>query len=1289
MARTKSSSFTTIRSEGGLLPSDLLARIAERDRSLPGLTETAYHLDAGARFGEVINRSWNRLQGAWPAFQDALARLPDADPATSVTRERWLLVLFQELGYGRLQAAGAISAEGRSFTISHEWGAVPIHLVGARLDLDTRAAGVAGAARRTPHSAVQEVLNASPEHLWGVVSNGRQLRLLRDSAAMTRQTFLEFNLEAMMVETAYSDFVLLWLLLHQSRFEGDPPETSWIEQWAQEAQAQGTRALDHLREGVERAVVAFGRGFLGHPANTALREALRDSALDTQDLYRQLLRLAYRMIFLLVAEDRRLLQPSSVPDAQRRLYEDFYSVARLRSLAEEIKGTQHSDLFRGLRLVMAALGADAGCPSLGLPALGSFLWSPEAISNLEECEISNRYLLEAVSALSFTRAEGIRRPVDYRNLGSEELGSVYESLLELHPEMNGGPESFRLTAAGGHERRVTGSYYTPAAVIGALLDESLTPLLDAAVQAASPEAAMLGLKILDPACGSGHFLVAAANRIAKRLATVRSGDEEPAPDAVKAALRDVVAHCIYGIDLNEMAVELCKVSLWMETLEAGKPLAFLEHRILCGNGVVGATPSLIAKGIPDEAFLAIEGDDRTIAAQLRRRNAVERGGQELLPIDTPAASGRGLADQIAAIDALDENTLEGVREKERLYAALRASQKLTAAKLVADAWCAAFFTVKAKGVPAITTGVLRALESEQSSDSALLELVRILADKYRFLHPHLAFPNVFAATDKDSDLGLGGGFDFVLGNPPWDTLSPDAKEHFSAYDPQIRSLDRAGQIALIERLLEDPAVLARWTGYRRDLYAEVSFFKNSGRFRLFAPGNLGKGDFNIYRMFVETALQLARKHGQVAQVVPSGLYSGANCMAIRRYLMESCKWSVLLGFTNTREVWFPGIHTQTTFCIYAAEVRSPPVEALRVAFGIDSHVALANARSADVLELPFSVVRHQSPQALAVPELSSRYEISTAGRMQARWPQLGDSNGGPPIRRYMAEIHMGNDRDIFEPDPPGTPVMEGRMVDAYDYRAKGYRSGRGRSAVWEALAWADPSKSIQPQWWIRYDRLPAKVLPQVKKYRLAFCDVTSATTDRSLMAALVPPDVVCGHSLPVMTFDPEYEWAYMLWLAVANSFATDFLARLRVTLHMNFNILDALPFPRLPVRHPIARELVPLALRLTCTGPEMLDYWKAMASQGWVSDADERPATGAIEPAERDSIRAEVDAMVFRHVYGLTRDDVTYILNTFRIVRERDERLFGEFRTSRLILEKFDGLAESASDLERGLEVSV
>ena len=410
------------------------------------------------------------------------------------------------------------------------WGATPIHLVTFRQDLDKRST-VQTALKRTPHSLVQEFLNRSDAHLWAFVSNGLRLRILRDNASFTRPAYVEFDLESMMTGERYADFALLWFICHQSRVEAQRTQPApdaavaatpddgaattetnecWLERWMQQADKQGARALDTLRDGVQEAIEALGRGFLAQAGNDALKAQLRSGALSNQAYYRQLLRIVYRLIFLLVAEDRNLLLPVETTPATRARYERYYSLNRLRTIAEKMRGGPHGDLWRRVNLLFTLLRT--GYAPLGIPGLDSFLFSARATPALDELDLANHALLDAVRALAFTIENGVRRSVDYRNLDSEELGSVYESLLELHPTINIAAATFALEAVSGSERKTTGSYYTPPSLVNALLDSALEPVVAArlatcAEQGLSPREAILAIKVVDPACGSGHFLI--------------------------------------------------------------------------------------------------------------------------------------------------------------------------------------------------------------------------------------------------------------------------------------------------------------------------------------------------------------------------------------------------------------------------------------------------------------------------------------------------------------------------------------------------------------------------------------------------------------------------------------------------------------------------------------------------------------------------------------------------------------------------------------------------------------
>src|SRR5829696_1553408 len=402
--------FTTIRTEGGLLPPDLLERIATGE-GLDGLDPEDYGLEKGERLNEAISRAWTHAQAHWASWQATLDG--PGETGISEARNQWLLPLFRELGYGRLiyhQAAEEI--EGRRYQISHragEWdGAPPVHSIsplqngdGAKSPLDHAARSDGSGPRRSPHGMLQEYLNQT-EHLWGAVTDGRTLRLLRDNASLSRAAYVEADLEAMFREGVYSDFVLLYLLLHRSRLpqEGQPPEETWLEIWRREGEASGARALDELRGGVEKAIRALGQGFIEHPSNEALGNRLRTGELDVQDYYRQLLRLVYRLLFLLAAEERDLLFAPDVAPRQKEVYREYYGVNRLRDLARRRSTDPHDDLWQGMQVLFRTLREDEPANLLGLSPLGGLFDSREMrdVDGRQDAvpvRLRNGHLLEA------------------------------------------------------------------------------------------------------------------------------------------------------------------------------------------------------------------------------------------------------------------------------------------------------------------------------------------------------------------------------------------------------------------------------------------------------------------------------------------------------------------------------------------------------------------------------------------------------------------------------------------------------------------------------------------------------------------------------------------------------------------------------------------------------------------------------------------------------------------------------------------------------------------------------
>jgi len=1304
--------FATIRTEGALLPADLLQRIAEGDGDLEGLKPNDYHLVGGQKVREAISSSWNKLLGVWNSFRSAVDKLPEKELGTTLTREKWLLPLFQELGYGRLPTSKAVVIEGKSYPISHFWQPAPIHLIGCRVDIDRRTAGVAGAARISPHGLVQEFLNRSEPHLWAFVSNGLRLRILRDNVSLTRQAFVEFDLAGMMDGEVYSDFILLWLLCHQSRVEvpeDKSPEHCWLEKWSQAAQQRGTRALDQLRKGVEEAIKSLGSGFLSHLANTELKQKLKTGTLDKQDYYRQLLRTVYRLIFIFASEDRGLLLDPQADQQAKDCYMQYYSATRLRKLAQKKRGTRHYDLWRGLSLVFDKLGSNEGCPELALPALGSFLWSREAIAELDGCDIANRDLLEAVRALAFTVDNNILRAVDYKNLGSEELGSVYESLLELHPELNVDVGAFELSQAAGSERKTTGSYYTPTSLVNCLLDSALEPVLDKAVKKDDPEQAILNLKICDPASGSGHFLVAAAHRIAKRLAAIRTGDDEPSPEAIRTSLRDVISHCIYGVDINPMSVELCKISLWLEAIEPGKPLSFLDHHIKCGNSLLGTTPALMEQGIPDDAFKPIEGDIKAICNEYKKQNKDEREGQKVMLFDDgkefPWGKLGSLSTAYNQIEEFDDNTIANQHEKEKQYEEFVKSSSYEFGHLLADAWCAAFVIEKSKRLSyVVTENIFREIEKNPHNLAPWLkEEIKHLAEQYQFFHWYLEFPSVFKVPDENEQpenkqTGLNGGFNCVLGNPPWEKVQPEEQQFFAGIDTHISEATGNKRKKLIKELeVKSPPLFASWCKYKRSIEGIVALTKNSDSFPLSGVGRL-----NTYSLFLEKSWRLIDFYqGHIGMIVQTGLISDDSNKKLFTELTKSKSLCSLFDFEN-KEGIFPEVHREQRFCLVTIDNRR---ETPNIRFGFWL-TKIEHLKETDrIFCLSAEELFHISPNTGTCPTFRSRQEASILTAFYNRTGVLVNekiSNPGWDIKPFQF-INMTSDSADFEsnindkPEEIYVPVYEGKLTYAYDHRystfSESVTNNNLRPVTQEEHQISD--YRVRPQYWMN-DKLYKRHDSGLKwpyDWFLTFHDIANPNNERTSLFTIVPR-VPVGNSIPLILGEINAQEACCL-LAGCNSYVFDFACRRRiVSRHLNFFVLKQLPMPAKIVFSKKALWaddsyedwIVKCAIELSYTCWDIGSFSKDCGYNGppFVWD-DER----------RFKIRAELDAAYF-HLYLGTEQEwketgskelleyfstpraaVEYIMETFPIVKRKDGAKYGSYRTKELILEIYNKMAET------------
>jgi hypothetical protein len=912
---------------------------------------------------------------------------------------------------------------------------------------------------------------------------------------------------------------------------------------------------------------------------------------------------------------------------------------------------------------------------------------------LDAAQLANETLLDALRALTTVRDGQVTRIVDYRNLGSEELGGIYESLLELHPEINADSGVFELRVAAGNERKTTGSYYTPTSLINELLDSALEPMLVEAAATPNPEEAILALTVLDPACGSGHFLIAAAHRIARQLAAVRTGDPEPSPNALREALRDVVGRCIHGIDVNEMAAELCKVSLWMEAVEPGKPLSFLEHRIVCGNALLGATPKLLADGVPDEAFKSLEGDDKDVVKSLKARNKRERKGQGVLSLGGGVGDlARPIADAIAEIDALPDDSVDALREKERRWAELQRSTDSGRAKLAADAWCAAFLVLKVKGAPVITEGVVRQIaEAPETVDPAVFDAVRRLADQYRFVHFHLAFPDVFSVSPGDPEsekTGWSGGFSVVLGNPPWERVKFQDQEWLAPRRPDIaRATNAAARRRMVSALQEeDPVLFAEYLDAWRLSDGASHLLRASGRFPFCGIGR----DINTASVFSETFRDSIGPTGRCGLIVPTGIATDDTTKHFFADIVGSKTLVSLFDFEN-RDGIFPGVHRSYKFCLLTLSGGARPVDDAEFTFFAHAVADIADAERRFTLSAAdFALV---NPNTKTCPVLRSRRDADLVRDLHTRAPILlreGERGSDPwSIATNVGVFHMGNDAALFRTDLQlveagfsgvGTVytrdaetyvrLYEGKYIHLYDHRWATLGT-EGHRDVTDAEH-ADPGFVVRPRYLVPQSALDSRRADGAT-WMLGWREVTNATNERTVIAAAFP-HVAYSHKLPSLIVAAG---TAPFLLSNLSSMCLDYVARQK----LGNASLAAFVLRQLPVLPPDAYESeAPWSAQCSVGAwlqPRVLELvYSAWDMRGFASELDWEGPPFRWNAERRARLRSEVDAAYF-HLYGVERDDVEYIMETFPIVKRKDQAAHGEYRTKRLTLECYDALAKA------------
>ena len=1127
MPRTTATvSFQAIELKGSLLPGSLLEQVARLQA--PMQKEADYGLAKGERLRERIDAAWVRLKEIWEEYKDLRARAAQSTAGMHCGQR----LLREVLGWPDLQPCSGWQHGDGHFPISHRAfeGAVPLIVRGIaadQLDKGSSQFGQEGR-RRSPHSCLQECLNADDNANWGLLLTGDRLRLLHDNPSLVKPAYLAVDLELLVEGELFDEFAVLWLLLHASRFRHPQTGSCVLDAWKEQAQEAGERVLGQLRNGVQQALEALGNGLLQHPENEALRTQLANGALSGQELHRQLLRLVYRFLFLFTAEDRDLLFPRTLgqEDPRRRIYREGYSVGRLRELAIRRSASEgpYGDLWQTQKLVFLQLRQSSS--PLGLPGLGG-LFAESQCNALEQCELANRYLLRAIRAIGWFQAGDTLTRVNYRDLNTEELGSIYEGLLELHPQLERAGGSWQLSYGGGagSDRKITGSYYTPDQLVQLLIVSALLPVIaDRLSKATTPqekEEALLAIRVLDPACGSGHFLLAAARRLALELARIRAGDEEPSEELRQECLREVVAHCIYGVDKNPMAVELCKVALWIEAVDPGKPLSFLDAHIQCGDSLVGVfDPKVLEQGIPDEAYKPLTGDDKPTCTSLKKENAsFRKAGQQgtlqgTLNLQSTPPISRS-QQRLQEIEAMPETTLAEGSAKQGAYEAWEQESSSDPQTLSADLYTAAFFLPKTKvsraKVP--TSEHLLLLQSGQEIPGDLELAVEQAAKDFRFFHWHLRFGEVMEK----------GGFDCVLGNPPWERIKLQEKEFFAARSEAIATApNKAARERLIKALSapeaseSDRSMVREFELVKREAEGSGEFIRGSGRFKLTAVG-----DLNTYALFAEHFLRLIGSWGRSGVIVPTGIATDSTTKAYFDAISSGARLISLLSFREIRR-WFSGTDDRNSFCLLTL---GDDCYKCSLVFSIDSLQDLADdGREFSLSANDFTLL---NPNTRNCPVFRSQMDAELTKQIYGRVPVLIDEalgeQGNPWGIKFMTMFHMSNDSHLFfdAPAPERLPLYEAKLIHHYDHRWASYENDGSSSDVRLADK-QDPKFAVNPSYLFSIAEVSDRLQPKgwVRQWLMGWRAIARGADERSVIGGVFPRSGV-GNSFHLVLPSPS------------------------------------------------------------------------------------------------------------------------------------------------------------------------
>jgi methylase of polypeptide subunit release factors len=1090
---------------------------------------------------------------------------------------------------------------------------------------------------------------------------------------------------------------------------------------------QGNRIREGLSLAVKGSLAALGNGFLQHSHNTILREKIRSGALSPKDYYRQLLRIIYRLLFLKVTEERDLVyDPEDKSETTERLkksYLAFYSIARLRQLSENraVDEAQSNDLWQGLVNTFLLFEAESKGNKLGIQPLDGDLFSSHAITDLQDSLINNKLLLECVRNLNeFTDESKNSVPINYRSLEVEELGFAYEGLLELHPVIENreaaDPAQISFTFQEGTDRKTTGSYYTRPELVNELIKSALIPVIEERLQeqAGNKEAqarALLKLKVCDAAAGSGHILVAAARTIAGYLARVQSGEENPAPSIYRKCLREVIQHCIYAVDHNPDAVELCKLALWLEGHNSGKPLSFLDHKIRNGNSLVGVTDlTVLQKGIPDDAFNPVTGDDKKVCQELKKANAQYNKPKQTVndPVQSVEIDTTAFTGNYKELENIQQDDAEGIKQVKATFETLRNNPNWFTDWQACNIWTAAFFwncTEENKQAAPNSERLAAFLNNPATAFGPMVKKSAALSAEHKFFHWALEFPDVFEQ----------GGFDVMLGNPPWESVQLEEKQYFETRVPQISKLKGSERKKAIDQL-KGTALYTDFIREKHAIESQVSFIRGSSRFEKTAASKI-----NTYQCFTELLYQLVNKQGRSAIIIPLGIVTEESSNKLFIDAISKDRLHSIIGFEN-EEFLFRNVANVVKFCLLTFLGNSQPSIKPRMAFHFRNINALNNKLS--YFNLDKASIDLFNPKTKTSPLFRTKIDFELNEKIYKSAKPIFGTKKYASLELMQGLYNMTLDSSSFikeaAKETNSLPLYESKFIWQYEHRfgsmeLKDYLKGKGGRGLpnMPVENSQNPHYRIKPQYYVSHKDLQGKIPEKYnRKWFMVYRGIGEAKRERTFVSTIVPYSGIGNSSSIIFPYSlPLTETIHLL--TNFNSLVFDYMAKQKIP-GVNINQFYVIQIPIAAndeVR--LSGQIVAKSFELIYASWDMKpfadDVWqeaaeavKAAIKKQW---GENKAATGGHEwlPPEwcateetgcplapfkweedrRAVLKAELDA-IYAKLYGLTTQELRYILDpqdlygpdfpgeTFRVLKEKEIRLYGEYRTKRLVLEAWE-----------------